>query len=65
MKIINQNDIDKIVEPKEMVEVVAKAFDIYGKGEFAMPERYGFEEGGMTFLYMPCFTDHALSLIHI
>lgn len=59
MKIINQNDIDKIVEPKEMVEVVAKAFGIYGKGEFAMPERYGFEEGGMTFLYMPCFTEHA------
>ena len=59
MKIINQNDIDRIVEPKKMVEVVAKAFDIYGKGAFSMPERYGFEAGGMTFLYMPCFTDHA------
>lgn len=41
MKIINQNDIDRIVEPKKMVEVVAKAFDIYGKGAFSMPERYG------------------------
>lgn len=36
MKIINQNDIDRIVEPKKMVEVVAKAFDIYGKGAFSM-----------------------------
>ena len=34
MKIINQNDIDRIVEPKKMVEVVAKAFDIYGKERF-------------------------------
>lgn len=59
MKIINQKAIDAIVQPRDMVEVVRGAFEIYGREAFAMPERYGFEHDGMTFLYMPCFTEDA------
>lgn len=58
MKLINKEIIDEIISPAGMVDAVQKAFSLYGKGDFVMPERFGCENDGMTFLYMPCFTEN-------
>jgi len=57
MKLINGEIIDQIVDPMELTEEVAKAFKAYADGRFSMPERFGFEENGITQLYMPCRTE--------
>lgn len=57
MKLINKEMIDTIVNPAGMVDAVEKAFHLFGEKAFIMPERFGVENDGMTFLYMPCFTE--------
>lgn len=57
MKLINKKTIDEIIKPLEIIGAVERAFHLYGKAAFVMPERFSFEHADMTFLYMPCFTD--------
>lgn len=57
MRIIGQSVIHELLTPMDMVSTVRKAFHIYEKNAFVMPDRFGFESNGMTLLYMPCFTD--------
>lgn len=56
MLLINKKTIEAIAEPVEMIKTVEKAFTAFGKGEYVMPERFGFEHQGKTVLFMPCFT---------
>jgi ornithine cyclodeaminase/alanine dehydrogenase len=55
MLFINRKTIEAIAEPLEMIKTVKSAFIAFGKGEYVMPERFGFEHEGKTVLFMPCF----------
>lgn len=57
MRIIGHTAINQLLKPTDMIAAVRKAFHIYEKNAFVMPERFGFEHDGITLLYMPCFTD--------
>lgn len=57
MRVIGQSAINELITPPDMVSTVRKAFHIYGKSKYVMPERFGFEHDGVTLLYMPCFTE--------
>jgi len=56
MLYINKKTIEAVAEPGEMIKTVENAFIAFGKGEYVMPARFGFEHHGKTVLYMPCFT---------
>jgi len=56
MLFINMKAIEAITEAAEMIKTVENAFIAFGKGEYIMPNRFGFENQGKTVLFMPCFT---------
>jgi len=56
MLVISEQDIIKAVSFTELVDAIEKAFLIYEKGEYHMPERMHIDLSGNTLLLMPCFT---------
>jgi ornithine cyclodeaminase/alanine dehydrogenase-like protein (mu-crystallin family) len=55
---LSGEDIKKLVEYKEVIEVVENAMHVYETGDFVMPDRITVNRGTETYLYMPCFTDN-------
>lgn len=57
MLYLNRKDISKLINYNEVVMQIERAFDIYEKKQFTMPDRIHAMFNDETYLYMPCFTD--------
>jgi len=56
MLCLNSKEIESAVTYKELVDAVEKAFLLYEKGDFLMPQRMHVDSGDNTLLLMPCFS---------
>ena len=58
MLYLSAEDIKKVINYEELIEVVENAMHVYETGDFVMPDRITVNRGSETYLYMPCFTDN-------
>lgn len=58
MLYLNQSDIKQSISPVEIMDAIEKAFHIYEKNNFFMPDRIHIDKDENTLLYMPCFTEN-------
>ena len=56
---LNKEDILKSITLDEIMDSVEEAYKIYSDKTFNMPDRIQVENGDLTALYMPCFTEKA------
>lgn len=49
--------MEEVIELKDIMDCVEKAFGLYESGCFHMPDRMHVDRPEGTILYMPCFTD--------
>ena len=56
MLILNQNEIEKLLSPEEVLEAITQAFTLFHQRQFSMPDRMHTHYGNNTLLLMPCFT---------
>lgn len=56
MLYIGTKDFEKVVEFDKMMDCIEKAYLLYEKGNFQMPERMHVDRPEGTVLYMPCFS---------
>jgi len=59
MLIINEKDIEKAVEPIDLISVIEKAYLIQDKESTNIPDRMQINSGGNTLLVMPGFIESA------
>ncbi|CAH2212369.1 ornithine cyclodeaminase family protein [Tepidibacter aestuarii] len=57
MLYLNEQDIKESVSLDEIMDAVEKAFHIYEKNAFFMPDRIHIDKDQNTLLYMPCFSE--------
>lgn len=55
--IVSGEFIEQNITPFRMIKAVEKAFSLFGQGAYDMPNRFSCENGGVTSLYMPCYTE--------
>ena len=56
MIILSKEEIEKIVDPNEMMDTIEDAYKIFGANEYSMPPRPSVEYENKTLMYMPCYT---------
>lgn len=56
MLYLNEKDIELLVEPNDLIEVVEQGYRQYESGTVNMPDRVNIYDGENIFAYMPCFT---------
>lgn len=56
MIFLGKEEIKKLVDLNEMMDQIEYAYNLFGKGEFFMPERPVIEHENKTMIYMPCYT---------
>jgi ornithine cyclodeaminase len=57
MLILNQQQIENLLSPKEVINAIENAFALFHKEQFHMPDRMHAHYKDTTLLLMPCFTD--------
>lgn len=57
MLYIGAKHIEKIVNLNEMMDTIEKAYDLYARGLYQMPNRLHVDRPEGTILYMPCFSN--------
>ncbi len=58
MLYLSSNDIEKVINHEEVVEIIESAMLLYETGNFTQPDRITVNRKDKeTYLYMPCFTD--------
>ncbi len=58
MLYLSSNDIEKVINHEEVVEIIENAMYLYETGNFTQPDRITVNRKDKeTYLYMPCFTD--------
>jgi len=58
MLYLSSNDIEKVINHEEVVEIIESAMLLYETGNFMQPDRITVNRKDKeTYLYMPCFTD--------
>ncbi len=57
MLILNQNDLEKVLSPNEVMDSIERAYELYETGNMFMPPRIHVDCDGKTLLYMPCFAE--------
>ncbi|WFD09514.1 ornithine cyclodeaminase family protein [Tepidibacter hydrothermalis] len=57
MLYLNEHDIKEAVSLDEIMDAIEKAFHIYEKDAFFMPDRIHIDKDQNTLLYMPCFSE--------
>ncbi|MCP1110100.1 ornithine cyclodeaminase family protein [Ohessyouella blattaphilus] len=55
MKVISKEEIERLVDPNEIMDEIENAYRIFGSGKFFMPERPTVEDANKTMMYMPCY----------
>jgi ornithine cyclodeaminase len=56
---LNSKDILNAITLDEIMDTIEEAYKIYTRNNFNMPDRIHVDNGNLTSLYMPCFTDEA------
>lgn len=56
MIILSKEEIEKLVDPNQMMDQIEEAYRIFGANEFFMPPRPVVEHESKTLMYMPCYT---------
>ena len=56
---LNSKDILNSITLDEIMDTIEEAYKIYTSNNFNMPDRIHVDNGNLTSLYMPCFTDEA------
>ena len=56
MIVLSKDQIEKMVDPDQMMDQIEEAYRIYGSGEFYMPPRPTVEHENKQLMYMPCYT---------
>lgn len=57
MIILSKEEIEKLIDPDEMMDTIEEAYKIFGANEFSMPPRPTVEYKNKTLMYMPCYTN--------
>ncbi len=58
MLVLNQQEIEDLLSPQEVLIAIKKAFSIFHAGSFHMPNRMHAYQKDNTLLLMPCFTEN-------
>ncbi len=61
MKIFEKEEIEALVNRKELIKIIENSFRIYESGNFYMPDRMHVHNGENTLLLMPCFSGEYFS----
>jgi len=56
---LNSKDILNSITLDEIMDTIEEAYRIYSSNNFNMPDRIHVDNGNLTSLYMPCFTNEA------
>jgi ornithine cyclodeaminase len=57
MLYIGKKHMEQIIELDAIMDCIERAFDLYERNDYHMPERMHVDRPEGTILYMPCFTD--------
>lgn len=56
MIFLGKEEIEKLVDPQEMMDQIEEAYRIFGADAYYMPPRPVIEHENKTLIYMPCYT---------
>lgn len=57
MIFLGKEEIEKLVDPNEIMDQIEEAYRIFGADAYYMPPRPVIEHENKTLIYMPCFTE--------
>ena len=57
MIFLGKEEVDKLVDPNEIMDQIEEAYRIFGADAYYMPPRPVIEHENKTLIYMPCFTE--------
>lgn len=60
MIFLGKDEIEKLVDPEEIMDQIEEAYRIFGAGAYYMPPRPVIEHDNKTLIYMPCYTDEII-----
>ncbi len=60
MIFLGKEEIEKLVEPNEIMDQIEAAYRIFGANAYYMPPRPVIEHENKTLIYMPCFTEDVI-----
>ena len=57
MIFLGKEEVEKLVDPNEIMDKIEEAYRIFGADAYYMPPRPVIEHENKTLIYMPCFTE--------
>ena len=57
MFFLGKEEVEKLVDPNEIMDQIEEAYRIFGADAYYMPPRPVIEHENKTLIYMPCFTE--------
>ena len=60
MILLSKEEIEKLIDPNEMMDQIEEAYRLYGENQFFMPPRPVIEHDNKSLIYMPCYTDDVI-----
>lgn len=60
MIFLGKEEIEKLVDPNEIMDQIEEAYRIFGADAYYMPPRPVIEHENKTLIYMPCFTENVI-----
>lgn len=57
MIFLGKEEVEKLVDPNEIMDQIEEAYRIFGEDAYYMPPRPVIEHENKTLIYMPCFTE--------
>ena len=57
MIFLGKEEVEKLVDPNEIMDQIEEAYRIFGSDAYYMPPRPVIEHENKTLIYMPCFTE--------
>ena len=57
MMFLGKEEVEKLVDPNEIMDQIEEAYRIFGADAYYMPPRPVIEHENKTLIYMPCFTE--------
>ena len=60
MILLSKEEIEKLIDPNEMMDQIEEAYRLYGENQFFMPPRPVIEHDNKSLIYMPCYTDEVI-----
>lgn len=60
MFFLGKEEVEKLVDPNEIMDQIEEAYRIFGADAYYMPPRPVIEHENKTLIYMPCFTEDVI-----